>query len=71
MINVGRPTGAGYVPDTLVAADGVAELIGVQVKSLYVYRSRGVLPSPAFTVSGVPLWWVSDVLEWDGTRRTR
>ena len=70
-MRVGRLTETGCQPDELAGTDEIAQLIGIRRKSLYVYRSRGVMPSPAFTVSGVPLWWVSDVLEWDEARKTR
>jgi len=47
-----------------VGADDVADRLGVPRNTVHVWRYRGVLPEPSWTVSGRPCWNWPDVERW-------
>ncbi len=47
-----------------VGALEIAQRLGVRKQTVHVWRQRGVLPPPRWTVSGNPAWEWSEVEQW-------
>jgi len=47
-----------------VGADDIAQRLGVQANTVHIWRKRGLLPEPKWTVSGRPCWNWPDVEKW-------
>lgn len=52
----------------LVGPHEVAAMLGVAPNTVAVWRYRRLMPDPAGTLSGTPLWRSADVARW--ARRT-
>lgn len=48
----------------LVGLVEIAELLGVRQQTAQVWRTRGVMPEPDFTVSGTPVWHRQSIVRW-------
>lgn len=48
----------------LVGPHEVAERLGVRVQTVHMWRARGRLPEPGWTISGVPIWEWTTVEGW-------
>lgn len=48
----------------LVGPVEIAELLQVQLPTVYRWRTRKVLPVPRWTVSGSPIWIRDEILAW-------
>lgn len=48
----------------LVGPVEIAKLLGVQLATVYRWRTRNVLPDPQWTISGSPIWERTDILQW-------
>ena len=53
---------------TLIDSRGVADLIGVELETVYQYKTRGKLPPPAFDGRS-PLWDQKAIEKWQRERR--
>jgi ParB family chromosome partitioning protein len=42
----------------------IAQLLEVKLQTVNTWRHRGILPEPAFQLSGSPAWWKEDIEEW-------
>lgn len=42
----------------------IAERLGVRAQTARNWRTRGVLPAPAWVVSGMPAWEWTTIEEW-------
>jgi predicted DNA-binding transcriptional regulator AlpA len=49
----------------------VAALIGVEVVTVYNYKSLGILPAPDRTFGRTPMWWASTINRWRKRRPGR
>lgn len=49
----------------------IAQRLGVQRATVDVWRARGVLPEPRWTVGGRPAWNWPDVHAWASERKAR
>lgn len=47
-----------------VGSDDIADRLGVKRQTVAMWRYRGVLPDPSWTVSGRPAWNWPDVEKW-------
>jgi len=47
-----------------VGLSDIAERLGVQRKTAVMWRTRGLLPEPRWTVSGAPCWEWRDIKKW-------
>lgn len=47
-----------------VGSDDIATRLGVQRHTVTMWRHRGLLPEPRWTVSGRPAWNWPDVQKW-------
>lgn len=47
-----------------VGAEDIAERLGVARKTVSMWRYRGLLPEPTWTVSGLPCWDWPDIKKW-------
>ena len=52
----------------LIDSQGVADLIGVELETVYQYKARGKLPAPAFDGRS-PLWEQKTIEKWQRERR--
>lgn len=50
--------------DTPLGRQEVAALLGVQVGTVRQWQRRGVMPPAELTVSGLPTWWRSTIIDW-------
>lgn len=57
-------------PLDIVGVREIADLLGVARQTVRTWRTRGVLPEPDATVSGVPVWRRSTIERWAQERRT-
>lgn len=48
----------------LVGPAEIAERLGVQRETVHQWRHREIMPEPGWTISGVPIWEWSVILEW-------
>ena len=46
--------------------DQIAELLGVKVVTVKVWRRRGIFPLPEIRIGRVPLWSAETVKGWEG-----
>ncbi len=54
----------------LIDSQEVAEIIGVELATVYQYKTRGNLPTPAFDGRS-PLWDRKKIEKWQRERRRR
>jgi hypothetical protein len=47
-----------------VGAQEIAELLSVKPATVHMWRQRGLLPAPRWTVSGAPAWDKNEILVW-------
>lgn len=47
-----------------VGAQEIAELLNVKPATVHMWRQRGILPAPRWTVSGAPAWDKDEILVW-------
>lgn len=47
-----------------VGSDDIAQRLGVKRDTVKMWRHRGLMPEPSWTVSGRPCWNWPDVLAW-------
>lgn len=52
----------------LIDSQGVADVLGVKLETVYRYKARGILPLPELEPRG-PLWSVKKIEKWDERRR--
>jgi predicted DNA-binding transcriptional regulator AlpA len=52
----------------LIDSQGVADLIGVSLETIYTYKARGDLPKPEFTGRS-PLWDQKKIEKWQRRRK--
>lgn len=52
-----------------ITAKELADSAGLQYKTLWTYRKRGILPEPEFYVGNKPLWSKSTIDQWMSDRR--
>lgn len=48
----------------LVGAAEVAELLGVRLETVHMWRHRGIMPAPIVAVSDRPAWRLEVILGW-------
>ena len=48
----------------------VAQLLGVQIKTVRMHKHRGTMPPPDATFGRSPVWKRETIETWDATRRT-
>lgn len=53
----------GAVADP-VGVDDIAERLGVKRQTVSMWRWRGLLPEPTWTVSGLPCWDWPEIERW-------
>ena len=53
----------GDMADPVGTAD-IAERLGVKQQTVAMWKYRGLLPEPRWTVSGLPAWEWSDIEKW-------
>ncbi len=56
---------------TLLDSKAVAKVLGIDVATVHVYKSRGELPPPTATFGDSPVWDAQVIKEWKAKRRTR
>lgn len=59
------------IPTELYGYDAIAELTGVQVKTLRAWKARGKLPTPDYIVltgNPVPAWRKETITAWNHER---
>lgn len=47
-----------------VGAKDIADRLGVEAQTVAMWRYRGILPEPKWTVSGQPAWNWPDIERW-------
>ena len=54
---------AATKPDLLGNVE-IAALLGVKIQTVHVWRTRGALPPPDYTLSSTPVWFRKTIVEW-------
>lgn len=60
---MGHPAPKHKTTDQVGLGD-IASLLGVAPKTAYQWKWRGLLPPPALTISGRPLWTRAAIVAW-------
>ena len=58
-------------PDDLVGPMEIAAMLGLKLRTVHQYKSRGLMPPAATVISGTTLWRRTDIVEWDRDRVTK
>lgn len=53
----------------LLDTKGIAEHLGVSIRTVETWRYRRQLPEPEFTFSGVPVWKQKTIEKWHEKRK--
>lgn len=69
---VGQLIGQSGLPSTMkadpVGLKEIAHRLGMKQQTASVWRHRGILPPPRWTVSGSPAWEWADIEKWHSNR---
>lgn len=55
----------------LIDAHAVAELAGVKVRTIYLYKQQERMPPPTTTFGQAPVWDRAEIEQWVKDRKTR